>query len=106
MTTYSSSHVMRRTGLAPLVHKFAARQRELRAHIGIAKHEDRSFLVDTLCHHELEHTVLVLRDSQISYVARGRIELSEIAATGLAVEHGHNLHRRLVSLRDIEIART
>ena len=46
MMTHSSSHVVGRTCLAPLIHELTARQRELGAHVGIAKGEDFAFLVD------------------------------------------------------------
>ena len=106
MMTHSSSHVVGRTCLAPLIHELTARQRELGAHVGIAKGEDFAFLVDALSHHKLEHTVLVLRDSQIGDRTRGRIELGEVTTTSLSMEHRYNLHRWLLGLRDVEVTRT
>ena len=68
MMTNGSSHMVRRTGLAPLVDELTARQRELGTHVSISKHEDGTFLIDTLGSHKLEDAVLVLRDSQIGPV--------------------------------------
>ena len=104
MMTHSSSHVVGRTSLAPLVHELTTTQRELGAHVGIAKGEDLAFLVDTLSHHKLEHAILVLGDSQLSDRTRRRIELGEITTTSLSVEHWHNLHRWLPGLRDVKVA--
>jgi hypothetical protein len=61
-----SCHVVRWAGLAPLVDKLAARERELRAHVGIAEGEDGAFLVDALRCDELEMPVPVLRDAQMA----------------------------------------
>ena len=105
MTTHGCSHVVGRSCFAPLVDKFAAWKREFGPHIGISKHEDRSFFIDTFRNHKLEHAIRILRDSQVSDWACRWIELSEVATTGLAMEHGHNLHRRLVSLRNVKITR-
>ena len=105
MMTYGSSHVVGRTGLAPLVDELATAQRELGAHVGIAEGKDLTILIHTLSNHELEYTVLVLCNSQIGYRTRRRIELGEVSTTCLAVEHRHNLHGRLLSLRDIKVAR-
>ena len=89
---------MGRTCLAPLVDEFAAAQRELGTHVGITEGEDLTLLVDALCCHELEYAVLVLGDGQIGDGTCGRIELCQIAAACLAVEHRHNLHRRFPGL--------
>ena len=94
-----------RTCLAPLVDKLAATQRELGTHIGVAECEDRTFLVDTLGSNELEDAVLILRNSQIGNRTRGRIELGEVTAAGLAMEYRHYLHSRLLGLRDVEVTR-
>ena len=104
VVTHGSGHVVGRAGLAPLVDELAAGQRELGAHVGVAEGEDFAFLVDALSHDELEDAVLVLRDCQIGHGTHGGIELRQITAASLAVEHGHNLHRGLVGLRDVEVA--
>ena len=98
MMTDSGSHVVGGSGLAPLVDELAAAQREPGAHVRIAEGEDLALLVHALGGDELEDTVLVLRDGEIGDGAYGGIELGEIAAAGLAVEHGHNLHGRLLGL--------
>ena len=59
--------------------------------------------IDALGNHKLEVAVLVLRDGQIGHIANRWIELGQIAATSLAVEHGHDLHGRLFCLGDIGI---
>ena len=100
-----SSHVVGRTSFAPLVDELTAGQRELGAHIGIAKGEDFTFLVDTLSHDKLEHTVLVLRNSQIGYWTCWGIELSQLTTTCLSVEYGNDFHGRFLGLRDVEVAR-
>ena len=105
MVTHGSCHVVRRTCLAPLVDEFTAWQRELGAHVGIAEGKDLAFLVDAFGCDKLKDAILVLRNGQIGHRTRRRIELRQVAATGLAVEHGHNLHRRLLGLRDVEVAR-
>ena len=99
------SHVVGRTSLAPLVDELTAGQRELGAHVGIAKGKDFAFLVDTLSNHELEDTVLVLRDSQIGHRTRRRIELRQIATTRLSMKYGNDFHGWLLGLRDVEVAR-
>ena len=101
-----SSHVVRRTGLTPLVDKLAAAQGKFGAHISIAKRKDFSFFVNALGSNELKNTVLVLRNSQIGDRPRGRIELREITSASLSVEYRYYLHRRLLGLRNIEVART
>ena len=94
MMTHGSSHVMRRTCLAPTVTELTGSYRETGTHVGVTKGEDRSVLIHTLCHNKLKHTVLVLRDTEIGHRACGRIELRQIAASCLSMEHGHNLHDR------------
>ena len=104
MVTNSSCHMVGRTGLTPLVDELATTQRELSAHVGITKGKDLTFLIHTLSNHELEYTILVLCDSQIGNRTRRRLELSEVTTTSLAVEYRHNLHGRLLGLRDVEVA--
>ena len=106
MMTHSSCHVVGRTSLAPLVDELTARKRELGAHVGIAKGEDRTIFVHALGNDKLEDAVLVLRDSEIGDRTRRRIELRKISTTRLSVEHGYYLHRWLLGLRDVEVART
>ena len=79
-------------------------QNKAGAHIGIAEGEDGAFLVDSFRHHELEVTILVLGDAQIGHIAHRGIELGQIAAAGLAVEYGHDLHSRLLRLRNVRVA--
>ena len=105
MVTHSGSHVVGWACFAPAVAELAAGDRELGAHVGVAEHEDGAFLVDAFSYEELEYAVLVLGDGEVGDGAYRRIELGEVAAAGLAVEDGHDLHRGLVSLRDIEVAR-
>ena len=104
MMTHSGGHVVGWAGFTPAVAEFAAGDRELGAHVGVAEHEDGAFLVDAFSYDELEDAVLVLGDGEVGDGAYRRIELGEVAATGLAVEDGHDLHRRLVCLRDVEVA--
>ena len=98
MMTYGCCHVMGRTCLAPLVDEFTAAQRELGTHVGITEGEDLTLLVDALCYHELEYAVLVLGDGEIGHRTRRWIELRQVTATSLTMEHGHNLHRRFPGL--------
>ena len=96
--------MMGRACLAPAVHELSAGDRELGTHISITESEDRSGLVLTLCHNELEVAILILCDSQIRHRAYRRIELCQIAAANLAVEYLYDLHGRLMCQRDVRIA--
>lgn len=105
MAAGGSSHVMGGACLAPAVAELPCPAGKAGAHVGVTKGEDGARLVDALGHHELEVTVLVLRDAQIGHGAKVRIELGQIAAAGLAVEHRHDLHGGLL-LGNVGIAGT
>ena len=64
--------------------------------VGVAEGEDGAFLVHALSHNELEVAVLVLGDAQIGHGAQMGVELGQVAAASLAVEHRHDLHGRLL----------
>ena len=104
MAARGGGHVVGGACLAPAVAELACAAAEPGAHVGIAKGEDGARLVDALGHDKLEVTVLVLRDAEVGHIAHRRVELGQIAAAGLAVEHRHDLHGRLFSLRDVGIA--
>ncbi len=102
MAAHGGGHMMGGAGLAPLVAELPRAAGEAHAHVGIAKHEDGAFLVDALGHHKLEVAVLILGDAQEGDgLVGGRIELGQVAAAGLAMEHGHDLHGRLAGLADV-----
>ncbi|WP_199588852.1 hypothetical protein [Collinsella sp. AF08-23] len=56
--------------------------RELHAHVGVAKGEDRAIHVLALGGHELEVAVTILRDTEERVGAAARIELGQIGAEG------------------------
>ena len=97
-------HVVGGAGLAPAVDELAGTAAEAGAHVRVTEGEDRAGLVDALGHDKLEVAVLVLRDGQIGHIAHRRVELGQVAAAGLAVEHGHNLHGRLSGRGDVGVA--
>ena len=82
--------------LAPAVAELPCAAGKAGAHIGVAKGEDGAGFVHALGHHELEVTVLILRDAQIGHGAKVGVELGQVAAAGLAMEHGHDLHGGLL----------
>lgn len=104
MSSYCRSHVVRRTGFRPPVAEFARADRELGAHICIAKHEDWTILVFTFSNHELEMSVSVLGNAKICDWSCGRVKLRQVAASCLSMKDRDDLHRRLVGLRDGRIA--
>ena len=91
-------------GLAPPVAEFPRAAGEAGAHIGVAEGEDGAFLVHALGHDELEVTVTILGDAEIGDGASSGVELREVAAAGLAVEDGDDLHRGLLGLGDVRVA--
>ena len=105
VTTDGGSHVVSGACFAPAVAELTCAAREAGTHIGITKREDGAFLVDALGDHELEVAVLILGDGQVGDLSHGGIELGEVSTTGLAVEHGHDLHGGLLLDRDRSIAR-
>ena len=96
MTAGSRSHVVGGASLAPAVAELPCAAGKAGAHIGVAKGEDGAGFVDTLGHHELEVTVLVLRNAQIGHRAKMGVELGQVAAAGLAVEHRNDLQGGLL----------
>ena len=96
-------HVMCRTGFTPAVAELSCAAGEACAHVGVSEGEDRSFLVDTFRHNELEMSVSVLGDTEVGHFACRRIELCEIAAACLSVEYIHDLHGGLF-LGDCSVA--
>ena len=106
MATERRGHVMRGAGLVPAVHELARANRELHAHVRVTKRENGPVDVLTLGHHKLEVTVAVLRDAQERHRTQARIELGEVAAAGLAVEHRDHLERGLLGRGDGRVART
>ena len=104
MSSGCRCHMMGRTCLTPAVHELSARDREFGTHIGIAEGEDRSGLVLTLRHNELEVAVLVLCNSQIGHRAYRGIELCQITAAYLTMEYFYDLHGGLMCQRDVRIA--
>ena len=96
--------MMGRACLAPAVHELSAGDRELGTHVSVSEGKDRSGLVFTLCHNELEVAILILCDSQVRYRAYRRIELCQLAASYFTVEYLYDLHSRLMRQRDVRIA--
>ena len=92
MASDSGSHMVGRSCLAPAIAEFTGTAGEACTHIRIAEREDRTVLVYTLGDNKLEVTVLILRDCEIGDVSHGRIELRQVSAARLAVEHGNDLH--------------
>ena len=83
-------------GLAPPVAERPGPAGEPGAYIGVSKPEDRPGLVYALRGHKLEMAVPVLGDSKVCHRPQMGIELGEIPAAGLTVEHVHDLHSGLL----------
>ena len=96
VSSCSSRKVMGRSALAPAVYELSRTAGEACPHVCISEGKDRSFLVDTFSHDELEVSVSVLRDRKIGNRTCVRIELSQISAACLSMEHLHDLHGRFL----------
>ena len=95
MSACSRRKVVGRAAFAPAVHKFSRSAGKTRSHVGIAKGKNLAFLVYALRYDKLEVSVSVLSNCKIGDGACVRIELCQIAAARLSVEHFYNLHGRL-----------
>ena len=105
LAAQAGGHVVSRARLVPAIHELTGADRELHTHVGVTEGKDRAVDVLALGNHKLEVAVAVLRDAQEGDGAVAGIELGEVAAAGLAVEHGDDLERRLLGGRDVGIAR-
>ncbi|MEE0703808.1 MAG: hypothetical protein UCL14_04900 [Collinsella sp.] len=72
--------------------------RELHAHVGVAKGEDRAIHVLALGDHELEVAVTILRDAEEGDGAAARIELGQVGLErlGLAAQRAQLVEVDLV----------
>ena len=105
MPADTRGHVVGGASFAPLVAELSGRAAKSHAHVGVTEHKDWAFFVDTFGYHKFEVAVPVLGDAQESDgLVRRRIELGQIPAASLAMEHGYNLHGGFASLRDVRIA--
>ena len=96
VTACGRGEVVGRAALAPAGDKLARAAGEACAHVRVAERQDFARLVDALGHDKLEVSFAVLRDGKVSNGTEVRVELRQVAAAGLAVEHLDNLHRRLL----------
>ena len=89
-------HVVCGARLAPSVAELSCSACEACSHVGISERKDRSFFIDAFCDYELKVTVPVLRDAELCHRACFRIELRQISAACLAMEHVYDFHGRLL----------
>ena len=92
MPAGSRCHVVGRACFTPAVAELACSAGETGAHVGIAEGKDRSVFIDAFRDDKLEVSVPVLRDAEVGNRSEMRIELGQITAARLAVEHRHDLH--------------
>ena len=89
-------HVVGGAGFAPAVAELTRTAAEAGTHVGIAKGKDGAGFIDALGNHKLEVAVLVLGNAQIGHRAKVGVELGQVAAAGLAVEHRNDLQGGLL----------
>ena len=97
--------MMSRACFTPPVAEFTCAASETRTHIGIPKDEDGAGFIHALSHNKLKMTILVLCNAQVGHRTEVRIELGQVSAASLAVEHRDDLHGGLF-FRDISISGT
>ena len=103
MSACGSGKVVGRAAFAPAGHELSRAACKACPHICISEGEDRAFLIDAFRHDELEVSVAVLCDRQVSHRTCVRIELGQVAAACLSMEHFHDLHGRFL-IRDIRVS--
>lgn len=86
------SEVMRGAAFAPAVVPFACANAKARAEGGVAVLQGGAVLDYAFAYDELEMSVGILRDGQVSDRAWLRVEARKEATAGLAMEYWNDLH--------------
>ena len=90
---------------APAGHKLSGAAGEAGPHVGVAEGKDLALFVDALRRYEFEVSIAILGNGQVGDGAGVGIELGQLSAAGLAVEHFYDLHGRFL-VGNIRVAGT